>query len=83
MMDVLAMRKNTGEISGEIRLNGHLQEGNSVRQMCYSVATSFSSILTRLRLFVPMFDLFLVSTMYGGKTALFFVRYFQSCEATH
>jgi ABC-type multidrug transport system ATPase subunit len=31
-MDVLAMRKNTGEITGEIRLNGHLQEEMSFRR---------------------------------------------------
>lgn len=32
LMDVLAMRKNTGEISGEVRLNGHLQEEISFRR---------------------------------------------------
>jgi ABC-type multidrug transport system ATPase subunit len=31
-MDVLAMRKSIGEIEGEIRLNGHLQEENSFRR---------------------------------------------------
>lgn len=32
LMDVLAMRKNSGEITGEIRLNGHLQEERSFRR---------------------------------------------------
>jgi ABC-type multidrug transport system ATPase subunit len=32
LMDVLAMRKSSGEIEGEIRLNGHLQEENSFRR---------------------------------------------------
>ena len=32
IMDVIAMRKNTGEITGEIRLNGHLQEEISFRR---------------------------------------------------
>lgn len=32
IMDVIAMRKNTGEITGEIRLNGHLQEEVSFRR---------------------------------------------------
>jgi ABC-type lipoprotein export system ATPase subunit len=32
LMDVLALRKNSGEITGEIRLNGHLQEKNSFRR---------------------------------------------------
>jgi ABC-type multidrug transport system ATPase subunit len=31
-MDVLALRKNTGEISGEVRLNGHLQDERSFRR---------------------------------------------------
>jgi ABC-type Mn2+/Zn2+ transport system ATPase subunit len=31
-MDVIAMRKNTGEITGEIRLNGHIQEEISFRR---------------------------------------------------
>jgi ABC-type multidrug transport system ATPase subunit len=31
-MDVLAMRKSSGEIHGEVRLNGHLQEENSFRR---------------------------------------------------
>lgn len=31
-MDVLAMRKNTGEITGEVRLNGHRQEEKSFRR---------------------------------------------------
>eukprot|EP00522_Entomoneis_paludosa_P012046 CAMPEP_0172443714 /NCGR_PEP_ID=MMETSP1065-20121228/3929_1 /TAXON_ID=265537 /ORGANISM="Amphiprora paludosa, Strain CCMP125" /LENGTH=1500 /DNA_ID=CAMNT_0013194039 /DNA_START=53 /DNA_END=4555 /DNA_ORIENTATION=+ len=32
LMDVLAMRKSSGEIEGEIRLNGHLQEEESFRR---------------------------------------------------
>jgi ABC-type multidrug transport system ATPase subunit len=32
LMDVLAMRKSSGEIEGEVRLNGHLQEENSFRR---------------------------------------------------
>ena len=32
LMDVLAMRKRTGIIEGEIRCNGHLQEENSFRR---------------------------------------------------
>lgn len=31
-MDCLALRKNTGEISGEVRLNGHLQDEKSFRR---------------------------------------------------
>jgi ABC-type multidrug transport system ATPase subunit len=31
-MDVLALRKSSGEIEGEIRLNGHSQEENSFRR---------------------------------------------------
>ena len=32
LMDVLAMRKSSGEIHGEVRLNGHLQEDMSFRR---------------------------------------------------
>ncbi len=32
LMDVLALRKAGGEIGGEVRLNGHLQEANSFRR---------------------------------------------------
>jgi ABC-type multidrug transport system ATPase subunit len=32
LMDCLALRKNTGEISGEVRLNGHLQDEKSFRR---------------------------------------------------
>mmetsp|Transcript_3949 Transcript_3949/g.7759 ORF Transcript_3949/g.7759 Transcript_3949/m.7759 type:complete len:597 (+) Transcript_3949:1359-3149(+) len=32
LMDVLALRKSSGEITGEVRLNGHLQESNSFRR---------------------------------------------------
>ena len=32
LMDVLALRKSSGEIAGEIRLNGHLQEERSFRR---------------------------------------------------
>lgn len=31
-MDVLSLRKTSGEISGEVRLNGHLQEPRSFRR---------------------------------------------------
>jgi ABC-type multidrug transport system ATPase subunit len=31
-MDVLALRKSSGEIEGEVRLNGHLQEPLSFRR---------------------------------------------------
>ena len=31
-MDVLALRKSSGEITGEVRLNGHLQESKSFRR---------------------------------------------------
>jgi ABC-type multidrug transport system ATPase subunit len=31
-MDVLAMRKSSGEVEGEVRLNGHLQEPLSFRR---------------------------------------------------
>jgi ABC-type multidrug transport system ATPase subunit len=32
LMDVLAMRKSSGEIEGEICLNGHPQEENTFRR---------------------------------------------------
>ena len=32
LMDVLALRKSSGEITGEVRLNGHLQESKSFRR---------------------------------------------------
>lgn len=32
LMDVLALRKNSGEIEGEVCLNGHLQEEKSFRR---------------------------------------------------
>jgi ABC-type multidrug transport system ATPase subunit len=32
LMDVLALRKSSGEISGEVRLNGHPQESHSFRR---------------------------------------------------
>jgi hypothetical protein len=32
LMDVLALRKSSGEIEGEVRLNGHLQEPLSFRR---------------------------------------------------
>ena len=32
LMDVLALRKSSGEIEGEVRLNGHLQEELSFRR---------------------------------------------------
>jgi ABC-type multidrug transport system ATPase subunit len=32
LMDVLALRKSSGEIEGEVRLNGHLQESLSFRR---------------------------------------------------
>ena len=32
LMDVLALRKSSGEIAGEVRLNGHLQESKSFRR---------------------------------------------------
>jgi ABC-type multidrug transport system ATPase subunit len=32
LMDVLALRKTSGELKGEIRLNGHLQNSNSFRR---------------------------------------------------
>lgn len=32
LMDVLALRKSSGEIEGEVRLNGHVQEETSFRR---------------------------------------------------
>ena len=32
LMDVLALRKSSGKIEGEVRLNGHLQEEKSFRR---------------------------------------------------
>lgn len=36
LMDVLSLRKRRGEISGDIRINGHPQEPNSFRRMTVS-----------------------------------------------
>ena len=32
-MDVLALRKSSGKITGDVRVNGHAQEANSFRRM--------------------------------------------------
>jgi ABC-type multidrug transport system ATPase subunit len=33
LMDVLALRKSSGKITGDVRVNGHTQEANSFRRM--------------------------------------------------
>jgi ABC-type multidrug transport system ATPase subunit len=42
LMDVIAMRKSTGEISGDIRLNGHPQEEKSFRR-CMGYVEQFDT----------------------------------------
>ena len=36
-MDVLALRKSSGKITGDVRVNGHTQEANSFRRMSAKV----------------------------------------------
>lgn len=47
LMDVLALRKNSGEVEGEVRLNGHLQEEQSFRR-CAGYVEQFDVQLPQL-----------------------------------
>lgn len=47
LMDVLALRKSSGEITGEIRLNGHLQEEQSFRR-CTGYVEQFDTQTAQL-----------------------------------
>ena len=55
-MDVLSLRKTSGEVSGDIRVNGHPQEPDSFRRITVSKriypVLSFSSI-TRPSIYMP------------------------------
>jgi len=47
LMDVLALRKTSGEIEGEVRLNGHLQEERSFRR-CTGYVEQFDTQTAQL-----------------------------------
>lgn len=46
-MDVLALRKTSGKIEGEVRLNGHLQDPKSFRR-CTGYVEQVSHVLRAL-----------------------------------
>jgi ABC-type multidrug transport system ATPase subunit len=64
-MDVLALRKSSGEIGGEVRLNGHLQEPLAFRR-CTGYVEQFDvqssqltgkKCITFLFVILPIFEI--------------------------